>query len=109
MTRSKAGGSRQQLQRALDQLTSALRILDRLGAPGDIGSHLDLAIARLGDRLDRDRQPAASVELLLSRLGPEAHANDDGLMEPSGARDIRPTSRPHHRDAWRQTTFADDN
>jgi hypothetical protein len=92
MTRSKAGDSRQQLQRALDQLTSALRILDNLGAPGDIGSHLDLAIARLGDWLNLDHQPAASVELLLSRLGAEAHANDDGLMEPSGARDIRPAS-----------------
>ena len=36
---------------ALRQMRSALDALDDSGAPGDIGSHLDLAICRLEDAI----------------------------------------------------------
>lgn len=37
--------------RALDQMRSSLEILDECGSPGDVGAHLDLAIARLEQHL----------------------------------------------------------
>jgi len=40
-----------QLSDALARMNEALRILDETGAAGDIGGHLDLAIARLEQRL----------------------------------------------------------
>jgi len=40
-----------QLSEALARMNEALRILDGMGAPGDIGGHLDLAIARLEERV----------------------------------------------------------
>lgn len=39
------------LSMALAKMQEALRLLDEAGAPGDIGSHLDLAIAKLEARL----------------------------------------------------------
>ena len=39
------------LGQALDQLRSALQLLDDAHAPGDIGAHIDLAVSRLEDLL----------------------------------------------------------
>lgn len=49
-------------------MTEALDILDELGAPGEIGSTLDLAASRLEKFLDRDDQAAAGVQLLITQL-----------------------------------------
>lgn len=56
-----------QLSRALDKMIEALRILDEIEAPGNIGSHLDLAIAKLEERLDPGH-PSASIGTLLTTL-----------------------------------------
>lgn len=37
----------ERLYKALENMESALRLLDDLDAPADIGAHLDLAICRL--------------------------------------------------------------
>lgn len=50
MTRGELSASTPKPAQALERMLSALRILDELEAPGDIGSHLDLAIARLRQR-----------------------------------------------------------
>lgn len=39
---------------ALQHMLSALDMLDETGAPGDVGSHLDLAICRLEKALGHD-------------------------------------------------------
>lgn len=44
------------LSDALEQMESALQILDNLDAPADIGAHLDLALHRL--RQEIRRKPA---------------------------------------------------
>jgi hypothetical protein len=44
------------LSDALEQMESALQILDDLDAPADIGAHLDLALHRL--RQEIGRKPA---------------------------------------------------
>lgn len=56
-----------QLSMALDRMQEALRLLDEAGAPGDIGSFLDLAIARLEARLGGGPR-LAEAALLLSSL-----------------------------------------
>lgn len=56
-----------QLSMALDRMQEALRLLDEAGAPGDIGSFLDLAIARLDARLGGGPR-LAEAALLLSSL-----------------------------------------
>ena len=64
-----------ELAEALDLMTHALAILDNAGAPGSIGSALDLAIARLAKQLGRSETPIelgrliAQVELSLSETG----------------------------------------
>lgn len=39
------------LQAALERMEEALEILDNLGAPDDIGAHLDLALHRLREEI----------------------------------------------------------
>lgn len=52
------------LKEALDHMTEALEILDITGAPGNVGSHLDLAICRLEEVLDvHDRSLDLEAEL----------------------------------------------
>lgn len=46
--------SRLVLAKALDQMTAALEFLDEVGAPGEIGATLELAIARLRQTLGRE-------------------------------------------------------
>ena len=64
-----------ELDEALELMTQALAILDDAGAPGNIGSALDLAIARLAKQLGRSEAPIdldrliAQVELSLSETG----------------------------------------
>lgn len=45
---------------ALALLKQALAILDAIEAPGDIGAHVDLAICRLHDQLQRNHEPGSS-------------------------------------------------
>lgn len=47
---------------ALAAMRRALHILDETQAPGDIGAHLDLAIARLVDTKDATRDNADMSE-----------------------------------------------
>lgn len=60
------------LSAALAKMTGALRILDKAGAPGDIGSHLDLAIARLEERLGLACRQPESAEVVVIRLAVDA-------------------------------------
>jgi hypothetical protein len=56
--------ARLQLTRALGMMTNALEILDTHDAPGEIGSTLDLAIARLERAIGQDdRRPAGDHHL----------------------------------------------
>lgn len=57
--------------KALEQMNRALAILDELGAPGEIGCHLDLAIARLEEQLNLEHRTAGPVERLVARRAPE--------------------------------------
>jgi hypothetical protein len=65
--------SRQMLRDALDHLQSGLDLLDRAGAPGQIGAHVDLAINQLGnalasdlaDRLEPDKNQENTAPILI--------------------------------------------
>ena len=52
-TGSSSEGPHAPLGRALALMIDALRLLDQAEAPADIGAHLDLAICRLSEALDR--------------------------------------------------------
>ena len=54
---------------ALAKMTQALRILDEAAVPGEIGGHLDLAIARLEERLGLDERSPAFEEGLFETVG----------------------------------------
>lgn len=54
------------LTEALHCMSSALHLLDEAGAPGDIGSHLDLAICRLETTLGPGGVGAIEERLLAS-------------------------------------------
>lgn len=71
MTHHPVAEMESELSGALAQMVEALATLDRLKAPGDIGSHLDLAIARLEAQLGLESHAARSFETLLASLGPE--------------------------------------
>ena len=43
----------QQLLSALGHMETALKLLDEVDAPADIGAHLDLALCRLRERLEK--------------------------------------------------------
>lgn len=74
-----------ELSDALDRMSEALRMLDEAGAPGEIGGHLDLAIARLEEKLGIDHHEPASPDELMSQL--DAHPKD-GIAERKSAWDI---------------------
>lgn len=57
-----------ELSRALQQMQAALEILDELGAPGHIASHLDLAICRLEQALGMGPHAQTSVQTMISQL-----------------------------------------
>jgi hypothetical protein len=76
------------LSAALAQMIGALRILDEAGAPGDIGSHLDLAIARLEERLGVIGRQPEPADLLLIRLAAGFDAAAEGRMRPARAWDM---------------------
>lgn len=82
--------ARQLLSRALFQLTEALEILDSVGAPGDIGSHLDLAIARLERQLGVEGSMAAQVDDLFARLSQDQGTSAAAACWPLGHRDCDP-------------------
>jgi hypothetical protein len=73
---------------ALKHMQSALDMLDDSGAPGDIGSHLDLAICRLEDALGCDpadntiQQLQAEIENALTTPTTE-ESRSDALLWPS--------------------------
>lgn len=70
----------QHLPTALAQMLEALRILDEAGAPGDIGSYLDLAIARLEELLGAGSRLDAAAERLIFDLTADA---SEGGEEPN--------------------------
>lgn len=49
------------LNKATALIREALDILDAGGAPADIGAHLDLALARIEERLALLKQPTAKL------------------------------------------------
>lgn len=51
-----------ELSKAFTLMAGALQILDEVGAPGEIGSHLDLALARLRSILGLEIDRAALPE-----------------------------------------------
>lgn len=69
-----------QLFLARVRMGQALNILDGIQAPGDIGSHLDLAIARLDGELGADapyRVPAVDEASLAAKARPSAAEGGD--------------------------------
>lgn len=60
--------SRLELSRAMSLMSKALEILDELQAPGEIGSMLDLAVARLEKVIDQNDQAPATLETLMIQL-----------------------------------------
>jgi hypothetical protein len=78
------------LLKALSQMTEALGILDDLDAPGDIGSHLDLAISRLERQLGLENHLAASIGTLVTRLAEDRSAVEAGSGELSSPWDAAP-------------------
>jgi hypothetical protein len=65
------------LIKALERMAEALEILDQLGAPGEIGSTLDLAIARLRKLFGRD------IDLAIIAAEPLNGAPDDDYYIPA--------------------------
>jgi hypothetical protein len=80
----------QQLSRALTQMTEALHILDELVAPGELGSHLDLAIAKLGDELGLENHMPVSIEALVGRLTADPYLTGHEAGEPPSPWEIAP-------------------
>ena len=57
-------GSDEKISRALPLMTGALTILDKMEAPGEIGSTLDLAISKLTELLgDNEPLPVGAQSL----------------------------------------------
>lgn len=63
-----------QLAEALDLMAAALELLDDIGAPGEIGANLDLAMTRLETVLGRDQKSSAALRLV---AGLECEAASD--------------------------------
>jgi hypothetical protein len=59
--------SKLMLSKALNLMTSALELLDELGAPGEIGAALDLAIAKLVKLGQEDHAPTG-VQAVIAQL-----------------------------------------
>jgi hypothetical protein len=57
------------LSKALLLMSEALAILDEDEVPGEIGAHLDLAIARLESELGIEPGPQSSLEALAAAIG----------------------------------------
>lgn len=81
--------SRLELSRALRLMSEALDILDELGAPGDIGGILDLAVARLAKLLDRKDPFATGAQEFIAQLEREL-----GMVRPRGTRELSPWEAP---------------
>ena len=63
--------SQSKLAQALQQMSAALEILDDLDAPGEVGSHLDLAICRLEQHLGLDSPATTGAGALFVSLEEE--------------------------------------
>jgi len=77
-----------QLTDALARMNEALRILDEAGAPGDIGGHLDHAIARLDERLGLKRPVPDFVKDDCSGRVKDGILEGEGIGGPTCAGDI---------------------
>ena len=84
MSHDEIAPARQSLSKALFQLNEALEILDSVAAPGDVCSHLDLAIARLERQLGVEGSMTAQVDDLLARLSQEPGTSGAAACRPSG-------------------------
>ena len=89
MNHDRHSAADQQLSKALSKMLEALRMLDEAGAPGEIGSALDLSIARLEQRLGVSSQLGGAAERLFADLEPGATTEDE---EPA-SRGVRILSR----------------
>ena len=72
-----------QLSAALAQMVGALQLLDEADAPGEIGSSLDLAIARLEEHLGAKSRLGDIAERLLSGLPAEPYEEGEQLISCS--------------------------
>ena len=59
------------LESAVRLMSEALAVLDELDAPGEIGSMLDLAVARLEKFRDQDDQAMTGVKAMMCQLEEE--------------------------------------
>lgn len=59
---------------AMDLMAEALELLDDIGAPGEIGANLDLAMTRLENVLGRDQESTAAPSVV---AGLECEAASD--------------------------------
>lgn len=76
--------SRLELSKALRLMTQALDILDELAAPCEIGSCLDLAVARLVNLLGHDEEAIGGVQELMAKLEREyLIAPGESELQPS--------------------------
>ena len=73
---------------ALARMIGALRNLDRAGAPGEIGSQLDLAIARLEEWLGVACRQPDPADLLFFGLATGFDANEEGGIGPASTWDV---------------------
>jgi len=73
------------LPEALARMNEALRILDESDVSGDVGGHLDLAIARLQERLGGKRPLAGALEEDM-RTPKDASLEADKAGQPACAR-----------------------
>jgi hypothetical protein len=64
--------------------------LDEAGAPGDIGGHLDLAIARLEERLGAKKAVPSSLDENSLRPPKDGSPEPNRVDDPAAARDIAP-------------------
>ena len=83
--------SRLELSRALHLMLDALDVLDQAGAPGEVGSTLDLAIMRLLQILGRNGRAGTGLEALMSRLLNESDAAAGGERERPSPWPIAPS------------------
>jgi hypothetical protein len=82
--------SKLELSRALRMMNAALEILDEIDAPGDVASHLDLAICRLEKSLGMDSHPPTGIQNLVSQLEIELAESASVLEQPGNPWELDP-------------------
>ncbi len=70
-------------------MTEALDILDEIGAPGEIGSMLDFAAARMEKWIDRNVEAEGCLQALMPELEREFNADPASSKSDPSPWDIR--------------------